>query len=62
MNKFKGADTVLILSYSLIMLNTDAHNPQVFLYFSSYLFPLISLLEPFLFFFFFFSFVQFYKK
>jgi Sec7-like guanine-nucleotide exchange factor len=26
---FKHADAVFVLSYSVIMLNTDAHNPQV---------------------------------
>ena len=26
---FKDADTVFVLAYSTIMLNTDLHNPQV---------------------------------
>ena len=26
---FKSADTAYVLAYSVIMLNTDAHNPQV---------------------------------
>lgn len=27
--QFKSADTAYVLAYSVIMLNTDAHNPQV---------------------------------
>lgn len=28
-SKFKSADVAYVLAYSVIMLNTDAHNPQV---------------------------------
>jgi brefeldin A-inhibited guanine nucleotide-exchange protein len=28
-NSFKSADVAYVLAYSVIMLNTDAHNPQV---------------------------------
>jgi hypothetical protein len=27
---FKSADVAYVLAYSVIMLNTDSHNPQVF--------------------------------
>lgn len=29
---FKSADVAYVLAYSVIMLNTDAHNPQVWLW------------------------------
>lgn len=28
-SSFKSADVAYVLAYSVIMLNTDAHNPQV---------------------------------
>jgi Sec7-like guanine-nucleotide exchange factor len=31
---FKSADVAYVLAYSVIMLNTDAHNPQVASHFS----------------------------
>jgi hypothetical protein len=45
---FKSADVAYVLAYSVIMLNTDAHNPQVraFTFYSSFVtFYLLSALE-----------------